>query len=228
MSDAAVTVPAAARPAGLMPLVQSLIINLLGPYIVFSLAEPHFPANSTMPLLLSALVPAIEFAILYWRQRVVDVIAIISLVQLVCSIVITLLAHTAHAAIIGQALIHAVLGLVFGVSVLIGTPLTIALARQTMAGNDRERQARFDAVAALDGARRVFARLAWVWTVTLVLNSAILLAAAHLLANRNYVLVSPIVTYGILGILIWGSIRYGRHAARKAAGFNGSTPALRQ
>ena len=225
MSEAAVARP---RPAGLKALIQSLLINILGPYIVFTLAEPHFPANSTTPLLLSALVPAIEFTILYWRQRVVDVIAIISLVQLIGGVAITLLAHTAHAAIIGHALTHAALGMVFGISALIGMPLTIPLARQTIAGDDRERQARFDAIAALDGARRIFARLAWVWTVTLVLNSAILLMAARMLANRDYVLVSPIVSYGLLGMLIWGSIRYGRRAARKAAALNSSAPAPHQ
>ena len=92
MSDAALSETSAARakPAGLKALIQSLLINILGPYIVFTLAEPHFPANSTTPLLLSALVPAIEFTILYWRQRVVDVIAIISLVQLTGSVAVTL------------------------------------------------------------------------------------------------------------------------------------------
>jgi hypothetical protein len=224
MSDTALATVARAKPAGLAALIQSLLINLLGPYIVFSLAEPHFPANSTMPLLLSALVPAIELTVLYWRQRVVDVIAIISLIQLIGGIAITLLAHTAHAAILGHALMPAAMGLVFGASILIGQPLLKPLSRQTMAGNDRERLARFDEVAKHDGARRVFNRLTLVWAITLCLNSAILLAAARTLANRDYVLVSPIVTYGVLALLIWGGIRYGRRAVAAAVGFNPPAP----
>jgi hypothetical protein len=218
VSDAAMSqAPAArAKPAGLKALIQSLLINILGPYIVFTLAEPHFPADSTTPLLLSALVPAIEFTILYWRQRVVDVIAIISLVQLTGSIVITLLAHTAHSAIVGHALMPAAEGFVFLVSILIGQPMLKPLSRQTMAGSDRERQARFDAISKLKGAHRVFVRLTWVWVVTLCLNSAILLAAAYTLSNATYVLVSTIITYGILALLIWGGIRYGRSAVAAA------------
>jgi hypothetical protein len=230
MSDVAMTAAAAvrAKPAGLVSLIASLAINFVGPYIVYSLAEPHFPANSTMPLLLSALVPATEFSIVYSRKRMVDVIAIISLVQLIGGIAITLLAHTAHAAIIGHALMPAALGAVFAASIPIGRPLLQPLARQTMAGGDTERQARFDEMSKHDNARRIFVRLTWVWAVAQCLSSAILIAAAYSLSNRNYVLVSPIITYGIIGLLIWGGIAYGRRAVARATALNASAPAHRQ
>jgi len=214
--------PARAKPAGLKALIQSLLINLLGPYIVYSLAEPHFPADSTMPLLLSAIVPAVEFTLLYWRQRVIDVIAIISFTQLLAGLAITLLAHTAHAAIVGHALMPAALGLVFALSILTDQPLLKPLSRQTMAGNDVERQARFDDVAKNEGARRVFVRLTWVWAGAQFLTSAILLFLADHLANRYYVLASPIITYGILGLLIWGGLSYGRRAVAAALARNGT------
>lgn len=217
--------PARAKPAGLRALIQSLLINLVGPYIVYSLAEPHFPADSTTPLLLSAIVPAVEFTILYWRQRVIDVIAIISFTQLLAGVAITLLAHTAHAAIVGHALMPAALGLVFALSIFIDQPLLKSLSRQTMAGNDKERQARFDEVAKKDGARRVFVQLTWVWAGAQILNSVILLFLAENLANRYYVLASPIITYGTLGLLIWGGIAYGRRAVAKALAQSGTAPA---
>jgi len=219
MSDAAMSLseqPARSKPAGLRALIQSLLINLLGPYIVYSLAEPHFPPDSTTPLLLSAIVPAVEFTILYWRQRVIDVIAIISFTQLLAGVAITLLAHTAHAAIVGHALMPAALGLVFALSIFTNQPLLKPLSRQTMAGNDKERQARFDEMAKKEGARRVFIRLTWVWAVAQTFTSAILLFLADHLANRYYVLASPIITYGILGLLIWGGIVYGRRAVAAA------------
>jgi uncharacterized membrane protein len=218
MSDIAMTNADAvrAKPAGLVPLIASLAINFVGPYIVYSLAEPRFPADSTMPLLLSALVPATEFSFVYFRKHTVDVIAIISLVQLIGGIVITLLAHTAHAAIIGHALMPAALGLVFAASIPIGRPLLQPLARQTMAGGDVERQARFDEISKHPNARRTFVRLTWVWAIAQILNSAILIAAAYSLSNRNYVLVSPVITYGIIGLLIWGGITYGRRAMTRA------------
>lgn len=228
MSDAAMTAsdlsaPAVQhKPAGLKALIQSLLINLLGPYIVYSLAEPHFTANSTMPLLLSAIVPAVEFTILYWRQRVIDVVAIISFTQLVAGIAITLIARTAHAAIVGHALMPAALGLVFALSAFTTQPLLKSLARQTTAGNDKERQARFDEVAKKEGARRVFLRLTWVWAVAQILTSAILVFLAETLANRYYVLVSNMITYGVLGLLIWGGLVYGRRAVAKAMAQSGT------
>lgn len=207
-----------AAPAGLSSLVRSLIINLAGPYLVYRLVVSYFAPSSTAPLLLSMLVPAVEFLVMFSRQRIVDVIAIIALVQLCVSAAITLLAHSRGAALSGQALMPAALGLVFAVSVLLGRPLMQPLARQTMAGSDVALQVRFDARAQRPELRRMFVRLTWTWSAVLCAESVALLVAARHLATRDYLLLAPALGYGVLGLLIWGSIRYGRTVAAREVG----------
>jgi hypothetical protein len=202
------------KPNGLPALVRSLLINLLGPYLVYLVAAPHFAPDSPRPLLFSALLPAADFAIVYLRRRSVDVIALIAFVQISAALAITLASSSASASLGGQALTPAMLGLVFAVSALIGKPLIAPLARQTMAGDDPERQARFDAVALLPGARRVFMRLTLAWAVALGLQTLILLVMVRLLGTADYLLVSQVISFSVLGILIWGSIHFGRRAVR--------------
>ena len=202
------------RAAGLPALVKSLLINLLGPYLVYRATAPSFPPNSPVPLLLCALVPAVEFAILFARRRVVDVIAIISFAQIAAGLVISLVAASATASLDGHAMMPAILGLVFAASAAIGKPLMTPLARQTMAGDDPARQARFDSIALLPGARRTFMHLTLAWAAALGLESAVLLAARRTLGNADYLLVSQVINYGVLAMLIWGSIHFGRRAMR--------------
>ncbi len=216
MSAAALPQPGRTMPAGLGSLVRSLVINLAGPWAVYSVAAPHFAAQSTAPLLLSALVPLVEFAVIYTRQRTVDVIAIISLVQLAAGIAVILFAHTVMAGLAGHALMPAMLGLVFGASLPLGRPLIQPLARQTMAGNDPERQARFDLVARKPGAQRVFRQITLVWAVTLCVQSAVQLIAVRHMTAAAYLIFAPVLGYGLIGLLIWGAIRFGRRAAARA------------
>lgn len=202
------------RAGGLPALVRSLLINLLGPYLVFLAAAPHFRPDSPVPLLLCALVPAGEFAVMFTRRRVVDVIAIIAFVQLAAGLAISLAAASAHASLEGHALMPAVLGLVFGVSALTARPLIAPLARQTMAGDDAARQARFDTVALLPAARRTFQRLTLMWAASLGIESLVLLTALRLLDNATYLPAAQVINYGVLALLIWGSIHFGRKAVR--------------
>jgi hypothetical protein len=213
MSDIAAPAPQRAGPAGLIPLIRSLAINLLGPYLLYRAVEGYFPAKSIAPLLISALVPIAEFAVIFARKRVVDVIAILSISMLAVSLVIAVAVHSVRAATIGNACQAAVLGLVFGGSLLIGRPLIVTLARMAMAGDDPARQARFDSMAALPAARRSFGLITWVWTVGLCLETVVLLTAQTLLATPDYLLFANVVSLGVKALLIWGSIRFARRGA---------------
>lgn len=216
MSEIAAPAPRRAGPAGLIPLIRSLAINLVGPYLLYRATEGFFPAKSTGPLLISAIVPIAEFSVIFIRKRRVDVVAIISIAMLAAGLVIAAVAHSVHDAMIGRACQAAVLGLVFGGSLVIGRPLLLPLARLTMAGDDPARQARFDALAALPAARRRFALITWVWTVGLCLETVLLLLALNWLTPPDYLLFSNVFSLGVMTLLIWGSIRFGRRTARGA------------
>jgi hypothetical protein len=196
-------------------MARSLAINILGPYLVYRAAEPFFPTG-TAPLLLSMAIPIADFAFVFFRQRLIDVISIITLVQLSVGLAITLVTRSTQAALIGHALQPAALGMVFATSALISRPIIQPLARQSMAGGDPERQAQFDARTVHPAAKRTFTLMTWIWAVALCGESAVLVAAARGLAAHDYLLVSPVVVYGLNGLLTWASIGYGRRRAARA------------
>lgn len=209
---------AAKSRSPLASLGVSLLINMLGPYLVYRALEPTFPSPSLLPLAASALVPAVDLAVTYLRRRRVDAVAVIALSQLTASLLVGMAAHDPRASLVGQACQPALLGLVFALSAAIGRPLMIPLARQTMAGDDPQRQAKFLAMAAEPGPRRVFTRITLAWTAALFIQTGIdLLVLPHLSASA-YVLFSQVFGYGLIAVLIVASIRYGRHAARRAQG----------
>lgn len=87
-----------------------------------------------------------------------------------------------------------------------------------MAGSDVALQVRFDARAQRSDLRRAFVRLTWTWSAVLCAESVLLLVAARYLATQDYLLLAPALSYGVLGLLIWGSIRYGRAVAAREVG----------
>lgn len=205
----------AARYARLWPLGRSLAINILGPYLVYRLLEAAFPSPSLIPLLGAAAVPAVALLAVFARRRVIDAVAVISISQLSAGLLISLVAHDPHASLVGHACQPALQGLVFALSVLIGRPLMIPLARQTMAGDDLERQARFDAIAARPDARRRFAMVTLAWTAALSLQTGVQLIALRHLSSSGYILFANVFGYGLTAALIWASIRYGRAVGRR-------------
>jgi hypothetical protein len=221
MSAALEQAPAPARPslkaiaARAWPLARSLTINLLGPWIVYIAAERVWPSPSLVPLLASMAVPALDLAVEFARRRAVDAIAVISLVQLLAALAISLFAHEPHAAMAGHALQPAALGLVFLISNLVGRPLIVLLARQTMAGDDPVRQAGFDRATGEPWPRRQFAKLSFAWALGLCAQSAVQLFALQRLSTSDYLLFANLFGWGLNGLMVWGSVRWGKGLERR-------------
>jgi len=221
MSAVVMAAKPASRFAGMIGLARSILINFVGASLVYRLAAHWYPASSPVPLLISSLVPAADLAWVFIRQRTVDVIAIISLVQLLVSIVITVASRSVDFALRAHALQAAALGLVFALSSLIGRPLIQPLARQSMAGDDPERQARFDQHATLPAVQQTFHRMTMLWALALCAESAVLFTAVGRITPANYLVLGAVINYGVTTALIWGSIRYGRYRSlqlKKAQG----------
>ena len=217
MTNSPAEVPAARFSlARLVPLGRSLLINILGPYLAYRIAAPWFPPNSPGPLMVSAAIPAIDLLVVFARRRAIDAVAVISLVQLMVGVTINLASHSTRLALIGHALQSGALGLVFAGSALIGRPLIVPLSRQTVAGDDPERQARFDAGARRPEMRAMFRHLTLAWAIGLCAESAVRVMAAQHLAPADYLMLSGVLGYAVPAVLIWGSVRYGQARARQS------------
>ena len=217
MSAAAVPARSERAPAsGLVSLLRSLLINVVGSWLVYALLERAFPAPSMIPLWGSALIPTADLAWELWKRRSIDVVALISLSQLGAAIVISLVAKTPQASMVGHAWQAAGLGLIYGVSAATGRPLMVPLARQAMAGDDEARRARFDAtLATLPGMRRQMTYISWGWTIVLCAETLFRLAILSRLPPATYLLIANVASWAVPTALGLASLRYGKWMAKR-------------
>ncbi len=169
-----------------------------------------------IPLWGSALIPAADLAWELWKRRSIDVVAVISLSQLAAAILVSLVARTPHASMVGHAWQAAGLGLVYAGSAAIGRPLMTPLARQAMAGDDEARRARFDAsLKALPQMRRQMIWISLVWAVALCAETLVRLAILSRTAPATYLLIANVLSWAVPTALGLASLRYGRWMARR-------------
>ncbi len=220
MSAAAATAQAQGKPvSGLMSLLRSLVINVLGSWLVYVALERLFPAPSLIPLWGSAAIPMGDLAFELWKRRSIDVVAVISLTQTGAAILISLFSHTPHAAMVGHAWQAAGLGLVFAASVVVGKPLMVPLARQAMCGDDPVRRARFDeALASRPQMRRQLTWISLAWTLALCAETGLRLVLLSRLQPSTYLLTANIVSWAVPSLLGFASLRYGQWLARRFRG----------
>lgn len=217
MSAAALNARPQAKPvSGLLSLLRSVLVNVVGSWLAYVMLERLFPSPSMAPLWGAAAVPTVDLLWELWKRRSVDVVAVISLSQMAAAILINLVARTPHASMVGHALQAAALGLVFAGSAAAGRPLMVPLARQAMAGDDAARQARFD--AALQSFPQMRRQMTWIslaWAAALCAETLVRLALLSRTAPATYLLVAGILSWAVPSVLGFASLRYGRWMAQR-------------
>ena len=197
-------------------LSRSLVVNVLGSWLIYAVAERCFPSPSMVPLWASVLAPAGDLIWELRKRRSVDVVAVITLSQLSASILISLVAATPHGALVGHAFQPAALGLVLAASIALGRPLFVALARQVKAGDDQVRRDQFDrALAEVPGRRRQFTVITLVWAVALCAETGVRLVILRYAAPATYLLAAGVLGWAAPSVLAVASIRYGRWLASR-------------
>jgi hypothetical protein len=197
------------RAAALRGLRNSVVINVLCPYLLYRALAPHFSSQSVLPLGISGLIPLLNLAYSLFRQHALDVLALFAAEDVIVSLAATLLARTPTAVLIGRSSQNAILGLIFLGSLVVGRPLMLYIARQVATGNESAAVARFDQLALRDDVLQVYRFMTMIWAVVLFAKSIVSIAMVLSLSTDRYLIMSPLATYGSDVLLILWSFRYG-------------------
>ena len=195
------------RRQALKPLALSLAINALCPFLLYRWLEPHFPANSVMPLLYATIFPVVGLVLGLLRKRTVDAIAIIAMAGLAIHIVATLLAPSVGIALVIRSLDGALIGLALVISAMIGRPIILLVAKQVAANGTSERAAALSKVLENDGTYTFFI-ITMVWGICLMAMSGLHIVLALKLPPAEFLLVSPLVGVATIVALLACSGRY--------------------
>jgi hypothetical protein len=192
----------------------SIVVNAVCPYLIYRYLEPKFPPGSLTPLLVSTTFPLFGLLLAMARRRTVDYIAVISLIEISVSIVITLVASNIRLALVARALQGTLTGLVFLATIPLGRPIIYSLARQFIAATTPEVVAGFEKAHQLDEGR-TFRLATAVWGLVMILVSITNLGLATTVTPAVYLLAAPVLGIGSnIALSVW-TIRYSSKRLRR-------------
>ncbi|HEX3984821.1 MAG TPA: VC0807 family protein [Acidisoma sp.] len=192
-------------------LVLELAANILAPWAVFSLLDPHY--GDTTALIGSAVPPLVWSVIELVRSRRLDSVSVVVTVGILLTLVATVLGGSPKLLQIRENAVTGLIGVVFLVTLLLERPLIYHLTLAVFVRQGREEAQRLEGFAATEKGVAFFRHLTLLWGVGLVAQTAVMVWLVYLWPIGRYLLLSPVIGYGILGLLLAGTFWYRRRVA---------------
>jgi hypothetical protein len=182
------------------------LVNLGGPFLVYQLATGHM--SETAALMLSSGPPILwSIGQLIW-SRTLDAISLLVIAGIALSLVATLLGGSPRLLLVRESFITGVFGLIFLGSLLSPKPLMFLIVKTTVTKQGMSEEA-FSSRWSIPGFRFTFYLMTVVWGVGLLVEAILKIILAFSMPIGSFLVVSPIISYGIyFGLLGW-SIWYG-------------------
>ncbi len=202
------------RALGAARLGLELAVNIGLPALVFGLARGRL---GDAPALMAAAVPPVLWSLAeFLRVRRLDAIALIAL----AGIGLSLLAFAGGGGVkmlqLRETLVSGLVGLVFLGSAAIGRPLIFVLARAAARRRSGQAGEVVSGLAGVAGFRRAMTLATLAWGAGLLGACAAGCALVFVLPVAVFLVVGPVVSYGVIGALTAWTFWFVPRALRKA------------
>jgi intracellular septation protein A len=162
------------------------------------------------------MIPPIAWSLIeFVRKRRVDFLSLFIL----ASIGLSLLAFVGGGSVrflqLRENLVTGVFGLAFLISAAIGKPLIYELARASMRRTSAAKAASFERLKDNVSFRRSMTIMTVVWGAGFVAQTAAACVLVFVMPIGAYLIVSPILGYGTMGLLALWTLWYGQRAKRR-------------
>ena len=210
---AGLTCRTAIAPMGKLLVALDFLVNLGGPFLVYRLAEGHM--STTAALIWSSTPPILWSVFQLLRNRKLDALSTLVIAGIALSLIATLLGGSPRLLLIRESFITGIFGLIFLGSLLFPRPLVFHLAKTTVAKQGTSAEA-FASNWSIPGFRFTVYLMTTVWGVGLVVEATLKIVLAFSLPIGEFLVISPVLGYGIyFGLMGW-SFWYGNQ--RRKAG----------
>jgi hypothetical protein len=191
-----------------------ILINVLAPYLIYTLTKQRL--GDVNALIASAAPPIVWSLVEFARHRRVDAISMLALAGIGFSLIGYFGGGSVKLLQLRERLVTGAIGLIFLGSAAIRRPLIYQLARARMVRNQSEAQlAEFEELKDNIYFRRSMLVMTLVWGFGLVIECAIGVALVFTLSIGAYLLVSPFLGYGTIGVLTLWTVLYVREMRRR-------------
>ncbi|MEU7552130.1 VC0807 family protein [Streptomyces sp. NPDC044571] len=204
--------PARSGGAAALGWILTIGLNVVAPIITYNQLHDH-GWSEFGALLASSAWPVLDSVIsLAWRRKL-DEFAIVTLVFLVITAVVSLVgAHSARALLIKDSGVTGLFGLLCLVTLLTPRPLMFYFGRKFATDGTPESTAWWNGLWQFEGFRRTMIVMTTVWGVGYLAEAAVRVVLAYLLPTDTMVVISPIMIYGVLGALALWTTYYGKRS----------------
>jgi hypothetical protein len=189
------------------------LVNLGGPFLVYQLAAGHM--SETAALMLSSAPPIVwSIGQLIWSRKV-DVVSLLVITGIALSLMAALLGGSPRLLLVRESFVTGIIGLIFLGSLLFPKPLVFHIAKATVTKQGMSEET-FASGWSIPGFRFTFYLMTTIWGAGLLVEATLKIILAFTMPIGPFLVVSPIISYGIyFGLLGW-SLWYGNR--RRKAG----------
>lgn len=196
--------------------LPTMLFNIALPILTYILLTGYGMADAPA-LVASGVWPLLELGISFARTRRADEFSIIVLVFLVVGVVASLAFNDARLLLVKDSAVTGLFGLVLLGSLLAPRPLMFYFGRKFATGGDPARVDWWNGLWQYAGFRRGQRILTVVWGGAFLAEAVLRIILSYTLPVSTMVVISSVLPYVVLGLLIFGTVTYGRRAGRRAA-----------
>lgn len=190
-----------------------IFVNGVLPWVVYTLAQPEM--GRVHALMASAIPPIAWSAIQFAQKRRIDALSIFVLASIGLSLLAFFGGGSFRMLELREHLVNGVLGLVFIGSVAIKRPLLVVLVQSIMREKSPADIAKFQ--SRFDSRRGLMARVTLGFGFLLLIQTAVAICLVFTLPVREFLVVSPILSYVTLGLFAAGALYMKRKAVKALA-----------
>lgn len=214
MQTAAAPTQPARPPIG--NIVWGVILNAVFPVILYKVSKRYFSPSEFTALVVAALVPLGKSVFDLLRRHQLDPIAIVVLLGLMADGIAMIFGGSPRLLLVRESMFTGAFGVACFFSLLLPRPMMFYFSRYFIAGNDPNRQARFNLSWQLPEVRFCHRLITTVWGCVFVGELVLRLILIYSLSASLVLIISPILI-GVLTIItmIW-AFRYGHRVRVRA------------
>ncbi|MFJ6941071.1 VC0807 family protein [Streptomyces sp. NPDC101132] len=205
--------PARSGGAAALGWILTIGLNVVAPILTYNALRDH-GWSEFGALLASSAWPVLDSAVMVAWRRKVDEFALVTLVFIVITAVVSLVgAHTARALLVKDSAVTGLFGALCLATLLAPRPLMFYFGRKFATDGTPESTAWWNGLWQFEGFRRTMTVMTTVWGVAYLAEAGVRIVLAYVLSTDTMVVLSPVMIYGVLGALgVWTAL-YGKRSA---------------